>query len=233
MIMSRSVGDTKTPFTDLGRKLNLPCTAILSLQAPDPYVSTSPLPRHADGFSIPLLEDPAYSWYNTFTPLFEPLPDPSPSKPLVPLRKLLETLTSKEVGWQLHQIHLFGWGQGGTMALELALDIGKTEVNGRKRLGSIISICAGLLSHSNTPLNLSTPCLLFTRLDPKLAAGGKVVNGIKRAFGEVEVVHFEGKGEDMPRGKNEWEGIMKFWSKNLSRDDQGWKGVGEVYEVLR
>jgi hypothetical protein len=70
-------------------------------------------------------------------------------------------------------------------------------------------------------------------LDPKLAAGGKVVSGVKRGFKEVEVVYRKGQGEDMPRGRDEWIEIMRFWSKNLGRADEGWKGKGEVYEVVR
>jgi len=122
------------------------------------------------------------------------------------------------------------------MALELALEVGKAGIIGtevdRKRLGSVISICAGLISHPASPLNIRTPCLVFTRLDPKLAAGGKVLSGVKRGFGEVEVVHRKGRGEDMPRGRDEWEDIMRFWSKDLSRANEGWKGDGEVYEVI-
>lgn len=39
-------------------------------------------------------------------------------------------------------------------------------------------------------------------------------------------------GEDMPRGRGEWEGIMRFWGNILSKDES-WKGDGEVYEVVR
>ncbi len=179
---------------------------------------------------LPWMSSPAWSWYNTFTPLFEPLPHPDPTPSLPALRKLLDALTSPEVGWETDQIHLFGWGQGGTIALELACDLGKTK----RRLGSVISVCAGLFSHPSTKMDLETPVLYFTRSDVRFWSGEKVVNSLKRAFKEVEVVRGDvGRGEDMPRGRGEWEGIMRFWARLLGRADKGWKGEGEVYEVVR
>lgn len=101
-----------------------------------------------------------------------------------------------------------------------------------KRLGSVTSICAGLLSHPTTTLGLNTPILYFTRQDPKSAVAKKVKSILERAFREVEVAQGEGKGEDMPRGRGEWEGVMRFWGMRLAREE-GWKGEGEVYEVVK
>nr|KIR49436.1 hypothetical protein I312_01591 [Cryptococcus bacillisporus CA1280] len=217
-------------FFNLAKQLNLPSTAILSLTALDP---------------IPLMDHPSFSWYQTFDPYFNPLPISSQNStaPLSKLRKLLETLISPHLGWKLEDIHLFGWGQGGTVALELGTDIGKTplKTNGEKdngkRLGSIISICAPLLTHPASPLNVSTPVLYFTRQSAQSAVQQKSVSGIKRGYREVQVVQGGGvgggKGEDMPRGKEEWYGVMKFWGQVLGKADEGWKGQGEVYEVVQ
>lgn len=116
------------------------------------------------------------------------------------------------------------------MALELASDIGRSG----RRLGGVVSICAGLLSHPSAKLDLETPLLYFTRADQRSSAGEKVFGMVKRTFKEVEVVRGDSKrGEDMPRGRGEWEGIMRFWGRLLMRPDEGWKGEGEVYEVVR
>jgi pimeloyl-ACP methyl ester carboxylesterase len=179
------------------------------------------------------MDGPSYSWYNTFDRMFNPIPKPDPSKHLPTLRHLLEALTSSEVGWKLSDIHLFGWGQGGTMALELASHLSSKPLNAdQRRFGSVISICAPILS---LPGTLSqTPALTFTRISPSSAAHQRLANDLKKAFKDVEVVNGEkGKGgEDMPRGRNEWEGIMRFWGNVLAKDE-GWKGEGEVYEVVR
>ena len=113
------------------------------------------------------------------------------------------------------------------MALELGLHLGKSM-----RLGSIISIYAGLLSFPTKSLALNTPVLYFTRSDPRSKAGEQVVSTLKRGFKDVDVIRGEGRGEDMPRGRAEWEGIMRFWGMHLGREE-GWKGEGDVYEVVR
>lgn len=164
--------------------------------------------------------------------MFNPIPNPDPSKHIPSLRKLLETLTSPEIGWDLNRIHLFGWGQGGSMALEVALNIARTPLNDQ-RLGSVISICGPVLTSSSSGQS-QTPALFFTRVAPQSAAYSRLVTDLKTRFKEVEVVNGEkGKsGEDMPRGRSEWEGIMKFWGNMLSKDES-WKGEGEVFEVVR
>lgn len=176
--------------------------------------------------------------------MFNPLPHPDPSPTLPALRKLLTTLITV-LGWRAEQIHLFGWGQGGTMALELALAVGRTPLQFKltvteqsaqpkevaveaKRLGSAVSVCAGLESFPSAAIHAPTPVLWFMR-SPK----PQQETGLKRAFTTMEVAKGSGQGEDMPRGRPEWEPIMRFWGQVLARGDEGWKGDGEVYEVVK
>lgn len=180
------------------------------------------------------MDGPSYSWYNTFDRIFNPIPNPDPTKHIPSLRNLLATLTSPEIGWQLNRIHLFGWGQGGSMALELAINISRSPL-GSGRLGSVISICGSLLPTASASSTQSqTPALFFTRVAPPSAAHTRQVNDVKNGFKDVEVINGEkGKGgEDMPRGRAEWKGIMRFWGNMLSKDES-WKGEGEIYEVVR
>lgn len=183
------------------------------------------------------MDGPSFSWYNTFDRMFNPISNPDPTKHLTTLRKLLEALTSTEVGWRLQDIHLFGWGQGGTMALELAAHISASPIgtDNARRFGSVISICAPLLSSTHAATGpTQTPALYFTRALPASAVYQRQATRLKKVFGQVEVVNGEkGKGgEDMPRGRTEWEGIMRFWGSVLAKDE-GWKGEGQVYEVVR
>lgn len=240
MALKTRLGDTCAPFAKLGASLNLPSTAVLSLQAPDQYVAITPdvpYQRRAGLTSrLPLMDGPSCSWYNTFDRMFNPIPHPDPTKHVPMLRKLLETLTSSEIGWDLHRIHLFGWGQGGSMALELAKSVTVKPLGDTvKRLGSVISICGPLLpTASSVSTPGQTPALLFTRLPPQAAAHRRQKGDLQAVCKELEVINGEkGRGgEDMPRGRVEWEGIMKFWGNVLAKDE-GWKGKGEVYEVVR
>lgn len=186
--------------------------------------------------SIPLLEHPAWSWYNTFDQMFEPLLNPNPSSVLPPLRRLLTALTSPEIGWDPTQIHLFGWGQGGTTSLEVALDIGKnpldTSSGKRKRIGSVVSVCGSLISFPTSDLGIETPVACFTRTDARGQVGQKELASVKRGFKKVVVLQAKGGGQIMPRGKDEWQGIMRFWSEVLIREES-WKAGGDVYEVVQ
>ena len=153
------------------------------------------------------MDQPSFTWYNTFDPMFNTLPSPSPTKYIPQLRNLIQILISKDVGWSLHSIHLFGWGQGGTMALELALSVGQGQGHGQgqesgqsnpsqmgmgsfinidgeevKRFGSVTSVCAGLLSHPTSELRLATPVLYFTRQNPQSAVAKKARSILERAF---------------------------------------------------
>lgn len=108
------------------------------------------------------------------------------------------------------------------MALELARDCAS------QRLGSVISICGP----PSTGSKGTTPAALFTRLSPASSAAKAQENALKAAFGECEVIRGSGSGDNMPRGREEWTGVMRFWGKYLGKDEE-WKGEGEVYEVTR
>ncbi|TXT15878.1 hypothetical protein VHUM_00381 [Vanrija humicola] len=226
LIMFHGLGDTKAPFAGLARQMSLPSTAVLSLQAPNP---------------VPLMDNPSWSWYNTFDPMFNPLPNPDPSPTLPALRTLLAQLVG--LGWRLPQIHLFGWAQGGTMALELALSVGRESVDVQlesgesvsgKRLGSVVSVCAGLESFPTGENKAATPALWFTRTDPRSVVEQRTEAALRKGFAHLEIVRGDAaRGQDMPRSTAEWTGIMRFWGQVLARGDEGWKGDGEVYEVVR
>lgn len=171
--------------------------------------------------------------------MFNPLPNPDPTPAIPHLRKLLQALTSEEVGWHLTEVHLFGWGQGGTMALELAYNLGREGLNirggeeKRKRFGSVISVCGNLISFPATALDIETPVLLFSRQTSSSTVAAKNKRLAEKAFKKVEMVYGDPKaGEAMPRDRKEWNGLMRFWAGVLAKDD-GWKGSGDVYEVVR
>ncbi|WWC71392.1 uncharacterized protein I206_105347 [Kwoniella pini CBS 10737] len=234
LIMFHGLGDSKIPFFNLGKQLNLPSTAILSLSAPDP---------------IPLMDKPSFSWYKTFTSEFDLIPteNQNPTIHLTKLRSLLIKLNSTELGgWKLNEIHLFGFGQGSTISLELCLFLNKNPIENQERFGSIISICGSLLSFQSEEQNqnnkLKTPLCFFTRYNSNSKIYKKQIMNLKRVFQEIIEIHATSRNqnqeegiEKMPENKEEWWEIMKFWGQILNRksDDQGWKGSGEVYEVIR
>lgn len=89
-------------------------------------------------------------------------------------------------------------------------------------LGSVVTISGPLLSYPNTlPAPCTTPVLFFNR-------GGSTseLAAFKKGFVEVKEVKKAGQ-EGMPRAREEWEPIMRFWSERLAR-----RQAEGLYEVM-
>ncbi|BGP42622.1 hypothetical protein JCM10449v2_006634 [Rhodotorula kratochvilovae] len=241
-------GDTVAPFFQLAQSLNLPQTAVLSLQAPE---------------RVPLLEEEAWQWWDSFDSLGELIPNPNPGATLHLLTALLTHLTSpispspssssspatppKEggCGWHPSQIHLFGYAQGGSCAGELALAWARAHPvpsasppasspspadapQATEHLASLVAISAPLLSHP-TPspaTKARTKALLAFRQGEERTVGAA---SWRRGFEQVEEAKM-GRGEGMLRGMDEWRAVMRFWSTVLVRKS-ALELSGEVYEL--
>lgn len=96
-------------------------------------------------------------------------------------------------------------------------------------LGSIVSISGPLLSYPTLSRLSQTPILVFHRpSSSETALSNSALPAFKKAFEVVSEVRIGGKGvEGMPRSKEEWEPIMRFWSEKLGRR----LGDG-LYEVM-
>ncbi|GAA6018798.1 hypothetical protein JCM8202_002236 [Rhodotorula sphaerocarpa] len=216
LILFHGLGDTAKPFAQLGQSLNLPQTAVLALQAPG---------------RIPLLEEEAFQWWDSFDQLGEIIPNPNPSKTLALLTKVLDHLTSPSpsgCAWHPSQIHLFGFAQGGSCAGELALLWSRSHPPA-EHLGSLVSISGPLLSHPTVSAPAKTAVCLAHRAGEERAMG---VPSWRKGFQTAQEVKLPGgRGrEGMPRGMDEWREIMRFWSERLVRKS-ALELAGDVYEV--
>jgi len=212
LILLHGLGDTNVPFSKLGRQLHLPQTATLAVRAPE---------------KVPYLYEEAYQWCESFDNFGELLARPNPSNVLELLGKLLDHLV-QDCQWAPSKIHLFGFGQGGSIAVELGLRWWKSHWGSlHMRLGSIASIGGPLLSYP-TPTSLcTTPVLVFHRLGSESTKlSSEDLTAFKRGYVNIQEVKGE-DGEGIPRSKAEWEPIMKFWSTYLSKSD----ALG-LYEVI-
>jgi len=224
LILLHGLGDTHVPFSKLGRSLKLPQTATLALCAPE---------------QIPFLYEQAFQWYPSFDPLGELIDRPNPTTALELVSKVLDHLID-HCSWPLNRIHLFGFGQGGSVAAEIVIEWWKFEMqkqsnsNGESNtvdllrpLGSIVSIAGPLLSYPTLSKICKTPVLIFYPSPPsELALSHDAITAFKRAFEIVVEAKISG-AEGMPRSKEEWEPIMRFWSNQLGR-----RQVDGLYEVL-
>ncbi|KAH9856075.1 hypothetical protein C2E23DRAFT_501623 [Lenzites betulinus] len=227
LILLHGLGDTHLPFSKLGRSLRLPQTATLALRAPE---------------MIPFLYEEAYQWYTSFDNLGELLERPNPTPALELMTKVVDHLV-KDCAWPPHRIHLFGFAQGGSVAAEFALRYWRTANSPPQKssvsppnpestsavsysLGSVVSVSGPLLSYPTVQKPCPTPLLIFHRPRPAdTAMPSDAVTGMKKGF--TKVVEVKMKGDGMPRSREEWEPIMRFWSEHLGR-----RPIDGLYEVM-
>ncbi|KLO09755.1 hypothetical protein SCHPADRAFT_813738, partial [Schizopora paradoxa] len=247
LILLHGLGDTHKPFAKLGKQLNLPQTAILALRAPE---------------QIPFLYDEeAFQWYTSFSDLGEPITHPNPAPALALLTTVLTHLT-QACCWQVHNIHLFGFAQGGSVALEFAVAWWKSQkreststppapatstpplqnattsmassrpTGSPLALASVVSIAGPPLLQHALSSKCPTPLFLFHRAPPSTTSSAS--SDAKRNFSDVrEATFVDAKaGESMPRSRDEWAPIMEFWSQRLTRRAPQADGVEGLYEVL-
>ncbi|THH28518.1 hypothetical protein EUX98_g5673 [Antrodiella citrinella] len=232
LILLHGLGDTHVPFARLGKQLKLPQTATLALRAPE---------------QIPYLYEPAFQWYESFDLLGEMLERPNPTSALELFSKVLNHLFD-DCKWPCDRIHLFGFAQGGSVAAEFALKWWRTQLEKQrsnrikpsedaeeqqdgselvpKALASIVTIAGPLLSYPTIKTPCPTPLLAIHRPAPSQTSHRPdEFTALRKAFKNVSEVALP-KGEGMPRSRDEWEPIMRFWSERLDR-----RHVEGLYEV--
>jgi hypothetical protein len=185
-------------------------------------------------FSIPFLYEDAYQWYESFDQLGELIERPNPTPALDLLSKVHLHLT-KDCSWPSNRIHLFGFAQGGSVAVEFSIKLWKEHLINSKAsgttepsaaLGSIVSISGPLLSYPTISTPCPTPVLIIHAPSSGESALPKdAIAGLKKAFNMVSEKITKNAG--MPNSKEGWQPIMEFWSRYLSR-----RQIDGLYEVM-
>lgn len=161
LLLLHGFGGRKDSFVELAKRLQLPKTATLVLNGPEEL-------------SEELLDDPpAYSWFTMLDDDFAFIePHPQERRRLASLEEagnlladVLRTLVDS-CGWSPAELFLFGYGQGGTVALDLLL---------RPHLGPSVQGLGGVIGVATEVLPerlLLAKAITATsgRVDPKSAA---------------------------------------------------------------
>ena len=221
LILFHGFGDSES-FINFARSMNLPCVLSIAVRGPSvlppsllPPSSASSSPNHFHwGDDINL--DPS-------TGDIDADPGFSRAKAKV-LDTLIHGLLITKLGWEMDDIILFGFGQGGSFALGLATDIanpprleevGDEEVDPRTRRGAL----KGVVSIGG-PLPPSMVSTLSGRKKSKSRAllvqvDSGDVEYAEREFESVRRVKWERSGVDMPRKREEMFPIMAFLAEVL------------------
>lgn len=139
---------------------------------------------------------------------------------------------TQECHWTTSKIHLFGFGQGGSVASELALKVWK-ESSQKDNLGSLVTISGPLLSYP-TGVACATPLLIVYRPGSQESGlSNSDLTAFKKGFGDRIVEEkLRGEKEGMPSSREEWLPVMQFWSDVLSRRMQG-QGLYQVVKPTK
>ena len=198
LILLHGLGDTNASFTKLGEQLNLPETACIAIQAPNP------LPFDLGGmhWGEDMIFDSSTGEMDMDTGVQK-------STLLVLNQVIREGLIGK-CGYKAREIMIFGFAQGGMVALQAAAQL-------EEELGGVISI-GGPLSQS-VPLkaleNKSKTPVLICKADKKSAVTDSATTKLKDAFQYIEFKEWKKNGDGMPSSRDEMLPIMQFFARRL------------------
>ena len=216
LILLHGLGDDHMPFASFARAMNLPGVFAISVRG------TSGLPFGDRGYhwGEDVVVDPANGQLDS---------DPgfARAERLI-MDKLIQEVIIDKCGWEMNDILLFGYGQGGSLALGLASRLRAQprvveEKEGEESSPKQPTTFKGVVSIGG-PLPPSMVPTVSAREKSKtkvllVQLGSDSVNAAKREFEDVQVLNWSRREVAMPSNREEMFPIMKFFADRLN---SGW-----------
>jgi predicted esterase len=112
-------------------------------------------------------------------------------------------------GYKPREIVIFGFGQGGMVGLQAAVELAGEE------LGGVVSIGGRLPSSLSLRAKKSRTPVLICRAARASAVTDSAVSKLKDAFEFVEIKDWKKNGDGMPSNRDEMLPIMQFFASRL------------------
>ncbi|QDS68948.1 hypothetical protein FKW77_008627 [Venturia effusa] len=199
LLLLHGLGDTHLNFASFAQKLALPETCCISLRAP------APLPFDLEG----------YHWGDdiVFDNVTSGLDADSGFKTAMKLvlDSVVQDVLVKKCGYKAREIIVFGFGQGGMVALSLAKAMGDNELGGVVSLGGALPASMALTSKakkSRTPI-------IVCKASNNSAIKDKDVKRLSDSFEFFELIEWKKNGDGMPASREEMLPIMQFFARRL------------------
>ncbi|KIV86553.1 hypothetical protein PV11_02156 [Exophiala sideris] len=197
------LGDTATNFQSFPRALNLPDALAITLNPPFPL----PFPLGpGDHWSEDLHVDPATGELDQDSPVARAVQ-------IIAHDVIVDVLINK-FKYRADHIHLFGFGQGGSVAVSAPLHPSLSSIS----LGSVISI-GGYLPQSTATTSSTknrTPVLLLSGSRSVLASPeSSPLKRVKSAYEFVTYHQWKKADDSMPKNRDEVLPMMQFWARRL------------------
>ncbi|KAK6075708.1 phospholipase carboxylesterase superfamily [Seiridium cupressi] len=231
LIIFHGLGDSEVSFTTFAKSIALPGVLAITVRG------VSPLPPSLLGLPDSEASKPTnhFHWGDdlTLSPSTGDLdPDPGFTKAteLISEKLIRETLITK-CGWETSDMLLFGYGQGGSLALGLA-----SKLRGNERVVDVTegepapgSAFKGVVSIGG-PLPTSMIPTVSTReksRSPSLVCHGRsselldadAIDVLKKEFVDVREVKWRKADDGMPQSRDEMLPVMQFFAERLG---SGW-----------
>ncbi|KAI1175434.1 alpha/beta-hydrolase [Nemania sp. FL0916] len=227
LVLFHGLGDSEASFASFAKSLNLPGVLAISVRG------VSPLPPVLLGLSGADIAGPAkhHHWgddltLSSSTGDIDPDPGFSKAEHLI-LEKLISETLIRNCGWETHDILLFGFGQGGSLALGLcsrlrSSDRGTNIVGGESNTGAAfkgaVSI-GGALPSSMIPTvsakgKARTPVLVCHGRSSE-SLDDEAVEFLKKEFTDVREVKWKKTDDGMPKSREEILPVMQFFADRL------------------
>ncbi|KAI1315912.1 hypothetical protein EDD11_000226 [Mortierella claussenii] len=225
VIFFHGLGDKIKPgFVKLAQSLQLPQSATCCVQAPTP---------------VPYLEEEGWQWFPSFNVLTGELLGPDSPERMVQVEQLVRPELVKFIRHCVEYCHfdpqriiLFGFSQGGEIALDLAA-FGGYNLNG------VISVAGYLMEEAR---NKEAATKLTTRVlimqgdkddSQTIKEAQDRFKYVQRVFGKslVEQKIVEGMGHGMPNSEAGWRPLMEFFAHQLHSRQTALEDMADVYEV--
>jgi predicted esterase len=202
IVFFTGLGDTSSNFSSFAKALNLPDSLTVTLQGPYP---------------LPFPIGPGFQWsddvqVNTTTGTFD---DDSPVRTATEL--VADTISKliSDHGYSPSQIHLFGFGQGGSLALSIPLH---KDLSRGPSLGGVVSIGGTLPISANDTSSAKnrTPIMLLGGSQGLLARDdGSAVKRVKSVYEFVEYNQWKKSNDGLPGSREEALPMMHFLARRL------------------
>ncbi|EXJ60645.1 hypothetical protein A1O7_04798 [Cladophialophora yegresii CBS 114405] len=200
------LGDTAANFASFSRALNLPDALTITLNPPYPL----PFPLGpGDQWSEDLHVD-------TSTGNLDADSSPLGKAAELVARDVIQKVLFDKFGFRPDHIHLFGFGQGGSLALSVPLHPSLSSLS----LGGIVSMGASLPLSTPLPSTSGsknkTPILLLSGSKSPLASvDSSPLKRIRSVYEFVTYHQWKKADDSMPKTRDEVLPMMQFWAQTL------------------
>ncbi|KKA27847.1 hypothetical protein TD95_003238 [Thielaviopsis punctulata] len=208
ILFFHGLGDSHLSFSAFARSLNIPNTLSITPRGP------SPLPAFLADDSDSTASPGHFHWGDDVLLSASGTLDPDPGFTHALGRvwnDLIRAILIRKCGWTTRDILLFGYGQGGSFALALALYAARQEDGGAFQ--GVVSLGGPMPMSAATERGRVDASVLMVQV------GEEEEEVAKRHFTGVQVVKWKRREVDMPRNREEMLPIMQFIASSLRR---GW-----------